>query len=102
MRWPTPSRSGPACLRRRLAGLLLTLAAAAGTLGLLPVSLIDTLDNAVYDGRLRMSVAPPDRRVMIVDIDEASMHNRKPTSSHTYSHSYPTKEIHPRTQSSNK
>jgi adenylate cyclase len=73
MRWPTPSRSGPACLRRRLAGLLLTLAAAAGTLGLLPVSLIDTLDNAVYDGRLRMSVAPPDRRVMIVDIDEASI-----------------------------
>jgi adenylate cyclase len=60
-------------LRRRLIGLLLTLAAAASALGVLPLPLVGTLDNAIYDGRLRMNAAPHEPRVLIVDIDDASI-----------------------------
>jgi len=68
-----PLREGLGYLRRRLIGLALTLAVAACTLGVLPLPLVGTLDNAIYDGRLRMHAAPHEPRVLIVDIDDASI-----------------------------
>jgi adenylate cyclase len=62
-----------AYLRRRALGFALTLAVAASVLGLLPLPLVGTLDNAIYDGRLRVNIAPPEPRVVIVDIDDASL-----------------------------
>lgn len=62
-----------AYLRRRALGLVITLAVAASVLGLLPLPLVGTLDNAIYDGRLRVNVAPPEPRVVIVDIDDVSI-----------------------------
>jgi len=52
-----PLQEGLGYLRRRLIGLALTLAVAACTLGVLPLPLVGTLDNAIYDGRLRMHAA---------------------------------------------
>lgn len=66
-------REGLGYLRRRLIGLAITVAVAACALGVLPLPLVGTLDNAIYDGRLRMQAAPHEPRVLIVDIDDASL-----------------------------
>lgn len=60
-------------VRRRLLGLALTGVAALCAFDLLPISLIQTLDQSIYDTRLRLASSAPDDRVLIVDIDEASI-----------------------------
>lgn len=54
-------------------GLILTLLAAAQVLGLVPTTLIERMDIAVYDMRMRALPAVLDPRIVIVDIDEKSL-----------------------------
>ncbi|MBK8765944.1 MAG: adenylate/guanylate cyclase domain-containing protein [Burkholderiaceae bacterium] len=60
-------------VRRRLLGLALTSVAALCAFDVVPVALVQTLDQSIYDTRLRLASSTPDDRVVIVDIDEASI-----------------------------
>ena len=60
-------------LRRPAIGVALTVAACVSILGIVNVPLVDALDRLVYDSRLKAQLAPPDQRVVIVDIDERSL-----------------------------
>ena len=67
-------------LRRPAIGLALTALACAIVGGILPLPVTETLDRHLYDARLRAQEAAPDDRIVIVDIDEASLaaHGRWP------------------------
>ncbi|MDB5774095.1 MAG: guanylate cyclase [Herbaspirillum sp.] len=58
---------------RWLLGLVLTLLAAAETMGLGPASIVDRLDLFLYDMRMRLPEVRLDKRIVIVDIDEKSL-----------------------------
>ncbi|WP_225984705.1 CHASE2 domain-containing protein [Noviherbaspirillum aerium] len=58
---------------RWLAGLILTLAAAATALHYLPTALVDRIDVFAYDMRMRLEKPELDPRIVIVDIDERSL-----------------------------
>ncbi len=60
-------------LRRPLIGLALATLACVAVLDETTVPLTGALDRALYDARLRARSATPDRRVVIVDIDERSL-----------------------------
>ncbi len=60
-------------LRRRALGVLSCLIAAVAVHQDWPMPLLGSLDTAIYDARLQSASAPPDDRVVIVDIDEASI-----------------------------
>ena len=60
-------------VRRRLLGLALTSVAALCAFDVVPIALVQTLDQSIYDTRLRLASSSPDDRVVIVDIDEASI-----------------------------
>ena len=60
-------------VRRRLLGLALTTVAALCAFEVVPIALVQTLDQSIYDTRLRLASSTPDDRVVIVDIDEASI-----------------------------
>ena len=60
-------------LRRRVLGLVLTALAMLCVPGTQSLPILATLDASIHDSRTRLSTAQPDDRVLIVDIDEASM-----------------------------
>ena len=60
-------------LRRRILGLALTALAMLCVPGTQSLPILATLDASIHDSRTRLSAAQPDDRVLIVDIDEASM-----------------------------
>ena len=60
-------------LRRRILGLALTALAMLCVPGTQSLPILATLDASIHDSRTRLSAAQPDDRVLIVDVDEASM-----------------------------
>ncbi len=58
---------------RAACGLAVTLLACALVSGVVPSASLQALDRSLYDARLRLLQAPPEERVVIVDIDERTL-----------------------------
>ena len=54
-------------------GLLITIMAGAQVVGALPTTLVDRIDDFIYDMRMRVQPAVMDPRIVIVNIDEKSL-----------------------------